>query len=409
MADRFFMRVALFTETYFPSTNGVAAHIKTLRSGLEKLGHEVLIVTADKHCKHHYIEDGVLHCPATEIKRFYGFGVAAPISRKRQRLITDFNPDIIHIHHEFGIGLSGILAAKAQKIPLVYTLHTVYDQYIYYIAPEPLLGAATKVSHQYERFIASSATALTGPSQKCEEYFRRIGVNKDVSLIPNSIDLDAFDPSKITAAQKSAFRLKYNIPDGKTLVCFVGRLGKEKSVDVLLEYWAKTIARDDNAHLVIIGEGPDKASLELLSEGLKINDMVTFTGFVKHEKMPEYFAACDIYATASLSEMNSISMLEGMASGLPVLQRYDEMNADQIEDGVNGYHFNTAEEMAEKIREISSLTPERRAEFEQKIIRSVESRGSTDLANYMLSVYQKAIGIGYKPTRAKFPLKLKRG
>lgn len=403
----FLMRIALFTETYFPSTNGVAAHVKTLRSGLEKFGHEVLIVTADKHCKHHYIEDGVLHCPAAEVKRFYGFGVAAPISRKRQRLIADFNPDIIHIHHEFGIGLSGILAAKAQKIPLVYTLHTVYDQYIYYIAPQPLLGAVTKVSHQYERFIAQSATALTGPSQKCEEYFRRIGVDKDVSLIPNSIDLDSFDPSKVTTEQKSEFKAKYEIPENKSLVCFVGRLGKEKSVDVLMEFWAKTITKDDNAHLVIIGEGPDKPALELLAEGLGIKDSVTLTGLITHDKMPVCFASCDIYATASLSEMNSISMLEGMASGLPVLQRYDELNADQIEDGVNGYHFHTAEEMAARIREIMSLTPEKRSELEQKVIRSVESRGSADLASYMLTVYQNAIDEGLKPARKKFRIKLR--
>lgn len=385
------MRVALFTETYYPSVNGVAAHVKTLKNGLEKLGHEVLVVTADKHCKHHYIEEEVLHCPATEVKRFYGFGVAPPISHKRQRMIAKFNPDIIHIHHEFGIGLSGLMAARTLKKPLVYTLHTVYDQYIYYIAPRLFIRAATKISHKYERFIAQAATVLTGPSQKCDEYFKRIGVHKDVNLIPNSADLDAFNPKKIAAEEKTAFKKKYNIPEDKMLVTFVGRLGKEKSVDVLLEFWASTITREDNLHLVIIGEGPDKASLELLATGLKIDDMVTFTGLIKHENMPVCFAACDVYATASLSEMNSISMLEGMASGLPVLQRYDELNADQISSGVNGYLFHTAEEMAAKLREIAALDPEQLAELKQKVISTVESRGASELAAYMLGVYQKAI------------------
>lgn len=385
------MKAALFTETYFPSTNGVAAHVKTLRDGLEKLGHEVLIVTADKHCKHHYIDDGVLRCPAAEVKRFYGFGVATPISHKRQRMIADFAPDVIHIHHEFGIGLSGLMAAKNLHKPLVYTLHTVYDQYIHYIAPQPFVKAATKASHYYERFIARSATALTGPSQKCEEYFKSIGVSKDVSLIPNSIDLDMFDPRKISEKEKKDFCDKYDIPENKMLVCFVGRLGKEKSVDVLLEYWAQTITPEDNMHLVIIGEGPDKASLMLLAEGLNIKEQVTFTGLIKHDKMPACFAACNVYATASLSEMNSISMLEGMASGLPVLQRFDEMNADQIESGVNGYHFNTAEEMAGRLREIKSLPPDKYEQLKDKVIGSVVSRGSTELAAYMLGVYDKAV------------------
>lgn len=385
------MNVALFTETYFPSVNGVAAHVKTLRDGLEKLGHNVLVVTADKHCKHHYIEDGVLHCPSVEVKRFYGFGVAPPYSRKRHRMVADFAPDVIHIHHEFGIGVSGIVSAKQLGVPLIYTLHTMYDQYICYIAPRMFHRAATKFSHKYERFIARNATALTGPSKKCDEYFKRIGIQKEMNLIPNSADLDAFDPKKITDEQKAEFRAKYSIPADCRLACFVGRLGQEKSVDVLLEYWAETVGKQDKLHLVIVGEGPEKEELEQQAQTLGIGDMVTFTGFVKHEIMPVYFAACDVYVTASLSEMNSISMLEGMASGLPILQRYDEMNADQIKSGVNGYLYNTAQEMAEKLREIAALPETELQALKHTVIESVRSRGSADLASYMLNVYSQAI------------------
>lgn len=401
------MNVALFTETYFPSVNGVAAHVKTLRDGLEKLGHSVLVVTADKHCKHHYIEDGVLHCPSVAVKRFYGFGVAAPYSHKRLRMIADFHPDIIHIHHEFGIGISGIVSARQLGVPLIYTLHTMYDQYICYIAPRMFHQAATKFSHKYERFIARNATALTGPSKKCDEYFKRIGIQKEMNLIPNSADLDAFDPKKITAEQKREFREKYAIPAGRRLACFVGRLGQEKSVDVLLQYWAETIRPEDNLHLVVVGEGPEKEALEQQANTLGIGDMVTFTGFVKHETMPVYFSACDVYVTASLSEMNSISMLEGMATGLPILQRYDEMNADQIKSGVNGYLYNNAQEMAEKLREIGSLPEPELQIIKETVIESVRSRGSADLASYMLGVYTKAIeDKANTPQPTRFPVKV---
>lgn len=385
------MKIGLFTETYFPSINGVAAHVKTLRDGLEKLGHEVLVVTADKHCKHHYIEDGVLHCPSVEVKRLYGFGVAFPYNRKRIRLIYDFKPDIIHIHHEFGIGLSGIYSAKRLNIPLVYTLHTMYDQYIYYIAPRMLLKMATKVSHQYERFIAHNATVLTGPSKKVDEYFKRIGIQKEMNLIPNSADLDAFDPNKVTEAQKTEFRKAYGIPDNRMLACFVGRLGQEKSIDVLLKYWSQTIDGECGLHLVIVGDGPEGNALKQLAQDLGIGDMVTFTGLIKHDKMPVAFASCDVYVTASLSEMNSISMLEAMASGLPILQRYDELNADQIQNGENGYLFHTAEDMAEKLLKLRALPPEELAKVKERVIATVRTRGSVDLAKYMLDVYEKAI------------------
>ncbi|WRS28097.1 glycosyltransferase [Oscillospiraceae bacterium MB08-C2-2] len=385
------MRVALFTETYVPYVNGVVAHVKTLKDGLEKLGHEVMVVTADKYTRHHFIEDGVLHCPAKEVKRLYSFGVSQPISYRRQKLIADFAPDIIHIHHEFGIGLSGILAAKLLKKPLVYTLHTMYDQYIYYIAPRPFLRAATRFSHTYSRFIAKSATELTGPSLKCGEYFKQIGIKKDMSLIPNSVDLDAFNLDKITQEQKDAFREKYGISKDVMLACFVGRLGQEKSVDTLLEYWASTISPADKMHLAVIGEGPERPALEKLAQTLEISSMVTFTGMIPHVEMPANFAACDAYISASLSEMNSISMLEGMATGLPVFQRFDKLNADQIQEGINGFYFHSAEQMAQKLRGMRDMPKETLESLHRSVVGSVVARGSVDLASYMLGVYNKAI------------------
>ncbi|MCL2068932.1 MAG: glycosyltransferase [Oscillospiraceae bacterium] len=384
------MKIALFSETYSPDVNGVVAHVKTLKSGLEQLGHEVLVVAADKHCKHHYVQDGILHCPSIEAKRFYGFGVAAPFPRKRMRLIKDFAPDIIHIHQEFGIGLSGVLAARRLGKPLVYTLHTMYDQYVYYVAPRPFLAVATKVSHQYMRFIANRAQALTGPSQKCREYFARIGVDKPISIIPNSADLDMFGLSKVSEDAKAQVSGRFGIPRDKTLAIFVGRLGKEKSVDVLLEYWAKEIRPEHNLHLVIVGGGPHKKPLEQMARDLDIQNRVTFTGMVSHTEMPALFAVCDVYVTASLSEMNSISMLEGMASGLPTLQRYDELNKSQIVESINGWLYDNENDFAKHLLRIAGMSREEKDTMKITVHRSVVDRGSGDLAKYMLGIYEGA-------------------
>lgn len=390
------MNIALFTETYLPDINGVAAHVKTLRDGLIALDHRVMVVAADKHARHHYLDsDGVLHCPGVESKKFYGFGVASPISAKRQRIIAGFKPNIIHIHHEFGVGLSGISAAKKENLPLVYTLHTMYDQYVYYIAPKPFMKAATNISHRYEKFIASRANALTGPSQKCHEYFNRIGVDKDFNLIPNSADLSAFDPSKFTQEQDLALREKLGIDPNKTIVVFVGRMGQEKSVDIMMDYWAQSIVPQDNLHLLLIGDGPDLKSLQQHANSLGIQDQVTFTGRVEHDVIPSYYAMSDVFATASLSEMNSISMLEGMASGLPTLQRYDELNADQIQTGINGYLFRTPQEFGAYLKNIANMSFQEKQEMKEIVRKSVEDRGSVGLAKYMLGVYDKAIAEKY--------------
>ena len=383
------MRIALFTETYLPHINGVVTHVKILRDGLVQLGHEVLVVTADAGARHHYVEDGILHCPAHTSRRFYHYSLSLPISNSRLRLVREFAPDIIHIHNEFGIGMSGLLCAKILRVPLVYTLHTMYDDYIYYIAPKPFVKAATDVSHHYFKFIAKHSNALTGPSQKCQEYFRLTGLKKDVNVIPNAVEVDQFSPQEVPEEKKQELREKCGIREGSMVACFVGRLGREKSVDVLLEYWKAAVAPEDNIHLVVIGDGPVRPELEQQAQELGIGGMVTFTGKVEHEDLPPYYALCDVYITASLSDTNSISMLEGMCSGLPVLQRTDPLNADQVRDGKNGFNFNSPEEMIQKLRQIQSMDVEALQGFKESVIASIRENGARELAERTLAVYER--------------------
>lgn len=381
------MRIAIFTETYLPQINGVVTHIKILKEGLEALGHTVLIVTADSKAHTHYLKDNVLHCPAHNLKRIYNLDLASPVSRTRLKYLREFRPDIIHVHNEFSIGLSGMAIAKILKVPLVYTLHTMYDDYIYYIAPKPLIPLTKKLSHRYFRMFPQNAAVVTGPSKKCQEYTYEIGSDKKVEVIPNPVELDAFAPQTSTPQQRAQIREQYHIPQDATVACFVGRLGREKSVDVLLRFWAQEMKPQDNMRLLIIGDGPEKEPLEQLAQQLGITDTVVFTGKVLHPDLPPYVHTCDIYVTASLSDTNSISMLEGMAGGLPVLQLYDELNADQVTDGVNGYMFRDAAEMGQLLRQIRDMEPEELQKLKTSVIQSVKNSGAQTLANYIQTIY----------------------
>ncbi len=381
------MRIAIFTETYLPQINGVVTHIKILKEGLEALGHTVLIVTADSKAHTHYLKDNVLHCPAHNLKRIYNLDLASPVSRTRLKYLREFRPDIIHVHNEFSIGLSGMAISKILKVPLVYTLHTMYDDYIYYIAPKPLIPLTKKLSHRYFRMFPQNAAVVTGPSKKCQEYTYEIGSDKKVEVIPNPVELDAFAPQTSTPQQRAQIREQYHIPQDATVACFVGRLGREKSVDVLLRFWAQEMKPQDNMRLLIIGDGPEKEPLEQLAQQLGITDTVIFTGKVLHPDLPPYIHTCDIYVTASLSDTNSISMLEGMAGGLPVLQLYDELNADQVTDGVNGYMFRDAAEMGQRLRQIRDMEPEELQKLKTSVIQSVKNSGAQTLANYIQTIY----------------------
>ena len=391
------MRVALFTEAYLPSINGVVTHVKTLKEGLEALGHTVMVVTADSRVNNHVIADDVMYCPAVKLKKIYNYDVAPPISIERLDKIKNFNPDIIHIHNEFGIGISGVLIARNLNKPLVYTLHTMYDDYVYYVTKNKAMGKmVTSVTHIYAKMLGAIAAAITGPSAKVSEYFKACGVKKKIHVIPNSVELDTFTPERADKAKAAEIRKNAGFNDDDTVFCFCGRLGKEKNVTLLLEYWAKNVKAEDKLKLYILGEGPlhDQHCDEAMQLG--ISDMVKFAGRVEHVDLIEYYAACDAYITASLSDTCSISMLEGMAMHLPVLSLKDDLNEGQVVDGLNGYNFTNADDMYVLLKKLRDMPKDELKKFGEQTRESIKTSGAIRLATDLLAVYDEAIKVSEK-------------
>lgn len=391
------MRVALFTEAYLPSINGVVTHVKTLKEGLEALGHTVMVVTADSRVNNHVIADDVMYCPAVKLKKIYNYDVAPPISIERLDKIKNFNPDIIHIHNEFGIGISGVLIARNLNKPLVYTLHTMYDDYVYYVAKNKAMGKmVTSVTHLYAKMLGAIAAAITGPSAKVSEYFKACGVKKKIHVIPNSVELDTFTPERADKVKAAEIRKNAGFNDDDMVFCFCGRLGKEKNVTLLLEYWAKNVKAEDKLKLYILGEGPlhDQHCDE--AKQLGISDMVKFAGRIEHVDLIEYYAACDAYITASLSDTCSISMLEGMAMHLPVLSLKDDLNEGQVVDGLNGYNFTNADDMYALLKKLRDMPKDELKKFGEQTRESIKTSGAIRLATDLLAVYDEAIKVSEK-------------
>ncbi len=397
------MRIALFTETYLPTINGVVTHVKTLKDGLEALGHTVLVVTADSRFNNHVIADDVMYCPAVKVKKIYNYDVAPPISIERLEKIKNFAPDIIHIHNEFGVGISGILIAKQLNVPLVYTLHTMYDDYVYYVAKKAAFGKiVTSATHFYAKILAATASAITGPSLKVSEYFKKCGVKKKIYVIPNSVELDKFDPEKINKDEALQFRRSKGFADDDTVFCFCGRLGKEKNVTLLLKYWAENVRPEDKLKLYIIGGGPLYEQHCEEAKQFGISDTVTFAGRTEHDDLPIHYACCDAYVTTSLSDTCSISMLEGMAMHLPVLSLADHLNEGQVKDGINGYNFTDGKQMYELMKKIRDMSAEELADFGVRTRESIKTSGAVRLANDLLEVYhdaQKNFALRQRKTR----------
>lgn len=385
------MRIALFTETYFPFISGVVTHVQTLKETLESCGHEVLIVTTSPKAACHYIKDGILYCPAIPLKRIYGYGVANPLNLQRLRIIQDFNPDILHIHTEFSMGIFGLFAARKLKKPIVYTLHTMYDDYMFYIAPERFHKMVRPGAHIYLRKVAKRATEIIGPSFKVVEYLRRCGVERHINIVPNTVDLSDFLPENVKSSEIQAVKEKLGITPQDTALCFVGRLGKEKSIDVLIDWFAENFKNQLQYKLFIIGDGPEKKALQQQIDTLQINKQITLLGRIEHNQLPPYYHACDVFATASLSEMNSIAMLEATASGLYVLQRLDVFNKDQIVPNVNGNLFNTSAEFANLVQEQGNLSLQEKQLRREKVTAHSQKYGKAEFIRSVLNIYDRAI------------------
>ncbi len=385
------MKIALFSETYLPQINGVATHVKTLKEGLETLGHRVLVVTADPGVTEHRLEDGVLRCPATELKELYGFGMAPYRDAERMRHLRDFAPDIVHTHTEFGIGSCAIELSRALGVPMIYTLHTMWDEYLHYVASPAFLPAARKLAHTYFRYFSGRAAAIIGPSVRSRAFLRRCGVEREVKIIPNAVELDRFSRDKADINTVAELRKAYGIQTGDTVLCFCGRLGQEKNVDMMLDFFARCRGEDGRVKLLLIGDGPARAELEEKSRRLGLDGVVVFAGGVPHEDIREVYACCDLFVTASRSEVNSISMLEAMAMGLPVLHILDEANPGQVTEGVNGFIFRTAEELAEAILRFRVSGEAGQAQLRASTVASVSGLDQTGLAKRVEAVYLRQL------------------
>lgn len=380
------MRVAIFTDAYLPFTSGVVTHIKILKDELIKNGHEVLIVTASPEVDDYKMEDNVLYCPAVALKKIYGYGITTPISLHRLNIIKEFNPDVIHIQTEFSMGLFGLWATNTMKKPMVYTLHTMYDDYTNYIFPKSLDTFGHFAAHRYFHIIASRADEIIGPSPKVGEFLKRCGVDEEIHVVSNIAHVDEPDEARV-----NEIRTANGLDGAEVVLCFIGRLGKEKSIDVLMTYFSKALEKHPTMKLFIIGGGPEAENLKALAKTLKIENNVIFTGMIPNTDVRNYLAASDLYATASTSEMNSVSMLEGLSSGLMVLQKLDEANRYQINEGKTGLIFENEEDFCKLIDDYAAKTPQERAELRKSVKAEAEAYGSKEFISKMIEIYTSAI------------------
>ncbi len=307
------MRIGMLVDMYKPHLSGVTNHVDLTKRTLESLGHEVFVFTFGDE-EEADDEPGVVRSPGLPLGLVAeGFHLNLAYSREAQRLLQTM--DIVHAHHPFISARLGLRYARPVGIPVVFTNHTRYDLYVQAYLPILPDGVGELMLKAYLPSLSRAVDLVIAPSEGVRQVLARVGVDMErVALVPNGVDLQRFErlPDPLP-------RETLGLAPEHVVVIYVGRLGPEKNLAFLLRAFRGVAAVYPQAQLVLVGDGPVRDDLEAQARELNIRHRVIFVGKVPYEDVPRYLTMADVFATASVTEVHPLSVIEAMAAGLPVV------------------------------------------------------------------------------------------
>lgn len=383
------MRIGLFSDTYLPVINGVVTSIVTLRNGLIKRGHDVFVVSNhDKIFELDY-KDKVLYLPGINIKYLFNNNLSNPVQMRALEIIKQMNLDLIHVHTEFGIGLFARTVSKKENIPLVYTYHTTWEDYTHYVNPlhlKPVEKVAKKMVATLSRQLSKPADAIITPSSKTKELLLKYGVYQPIHVIPTGVNLDRFKETDEIIRQAQQIREKYNIKKDELLLIFVGRLGEEKNIDLVIE-----AVKMNPIKLMLVGHGPIYDRLVDMVKQEQLEDKIILTNKVPNDQIAGYYHAADAFISASLSETQGLTFIEAMACGNPLLASDKEILSDLLIDQENGYFFDTLDDLNKVLDTFIHLNPLQRQQLSKRSLELVRPYSDEVFVDSIEDLYAKVL------------------
>lgn len=382
------MKILITTEWYTPVINGVVTSVLNLQRELEKLGHEVKILTLS-HTTESYTEGNVTYIGSLNAGIVYPQARVAVNLRSEEIFnLIEWHPQVIHSQCEFSTFLIAKKIARELNIPIVHTYHTVYEDYTHYFSPVKKWGQAAVSA--FSRKILSHTKCVIVPTEKVKQILVRYGVKEEIRVIPTGIDMSRY--SKILSQdERINLRLKLGIPVQANVAVFVGRLAREKNLEEIISMVSS--ANLENFRLLIVGDGPYRQTLEDYVDECGIREQVIFTGMICPENIYQYYQVGDVFVSASTSETQGLTYAEALANGLPALCRKDECLSGVIENGVNGWQYENDIDFTGRLQTI--FAPENQ-EFRRKLSENAregvyERYSAERFAENMEQVYEMAV------------------
>jgi 1,2-diacylglycerol 3-alpha-glucosyltransferase len=325
------MRIMVVTDQYESMVGGVPTVTRELARGLAERGHQIALVvpspgwrgrraTAEQVC--------VLYRGSVRWPWYEGMRLGCLPASAAGKLIASFAPDVAHIHSPVTLGVMARIGAGRRRVPVVYTNHYLPANVRASTAPR----ARTLDALFYRHVVGFSnkCSYVTAPTATALGLLRERGLRVPSGVLSNGVDLEAYSPGLADVR----IRHRYGLPAGRPLILSVGRLSPEKRTDVLLNAVARL---GPETQIAIAGVGPDEARLRSQAQRLGLAGKVRFLGFVPGSDLPGLYRLADVFAIASEAELQSLTTMEAMATGLPVVAVDAYALGELVRHGHNGF------------------------------------------------------------------------
>jgi 1,2-diacylglycerol 3-alpha-glucosyltransferase len=340
------VNVGIFADCYRPTTSGVVTSLLQLKEGLEQRGHKAIVVavatpgTVEKDPSVHLF-------PSLPFNSASGFRLGVVNQAAIQRIARQHQLDIVHTHTEYSLGWAGKRAAGRLGLPHIHTAHTLHEEYRHYLFCGKLLSA--RMVQAYLRRFLSGCDTLVCPSRKAQSYYRSFLPGMRITVIRNGVCRARLQPTLLTPEEKAQAREAMGIGAPDRVLLHAGRLAKEKRVLELLDALAPLLLQRADLKALFVGSGPLHGPMIQAAERHNVQRQVLLAGTVDWERMHRYYALADVFVTASLSEVQPMTLIEASMCGLPIVARRDEAYLDLVEEGTNGSLADSDRQLAERV------------------------------------------------------------
>ncbi len=390
------MRIGIFTESYEPITNGVAVSVRTLIDEL-RVRHHHVVALAPHYPDHHDSSAFVLRVPSVLTTMNAEYPVPYPWFPRLKRDIRHLNLDILHSQSPFFMGILAMRISRRYGIPHVTTYHTLYEQYVHYVFFMPGLVTQRLMDWWLPRFYNDCACAIV-PSRVAEQNLRRYGVTCRVEVIPTGTPIPP--PELMSPETTWEVRDRWEVPRNAPLLLYVGRLAREKNIELILESFEDIAAEFPDARLLIVGGGPHAEALKRRANAGGFSERIQFAGPIPRQELDSVYAAADVLVFGSTTETQGLVVAEARAAGTPAVVVNEGGAPETVTNGEDGLVVRAErEDFTAAIRSLLKYDKVRQ-EMRESCLRNARRYTPSAMADRVIEVYDSVLQASIKPVAA---------